>query len=90
MLHLLLLLCCRGVALRLLPPLLLCVTMLHSRCYRCCCGSEHAALLLALAPAIVTARLPSCRPAHVCRCFYMEPEEDKEVVFLTKRTGFVR
>lgn len=60
------------------------------------CSSAAATLPLhSVAPVLVHARhmlsrLSASVAVHTPRCFYMEPNEDKEVVFLKKRTGFVR
>ena len=59
-------------------------------------STQRCCLRLPLPLPLQACRLPcrlygiQQRPSVHCRCFYMESEEDKEVVFLTKRTGFVR
>jgi len=43
-----------------------------------------------LSGALVAGKTVVLCPGGVAECFYMDPEPEREVVFLRSRTGFVR
>ena len=59
-------------------------------CLLPCPPAPLPALLQVLRASLAGGTSVVLTPGGVAECFYMELEEDKEVVFLKKRTGFVK